>query len=138
MLVTASGEYACLAMMELAARYNDPKPVRLIEVCEKHLIPQSFLVQIMLQMKASGLVQTTRGSAGGYQLARPPEQITLADILGVLDRMDEPEVRTSAPSSMSRRLQRVWKGLAENRMVYLEQFKLSDLIPQSLVIDYVI
>lgn len=138
MLVTASAEYACLAMLELAARYRDPKPVRLSDVTEKHHIPQRFLVQIMLQMKASGLVVTTRGAAGGYQLARSPEQITLADILGVLDRLDEPEDRVFAPSTMVRNLQRVWKGLAENRLSYLEQFRLSELVPQNLVIDYVI
>jgi Rrf2 family protein len=138
MLITASAEYACLAMLELASRFHDPKPVRLAEVTEKHLIPQRFLVQIMLQMKAAGLVLTTRGSAGGYQLARPPEQITLADILGVLDRIDEPDERNVAPSPMARSLQRVWRGLADTRMKYLSQYKLSDLIPSTPELDYAI
>lgn len=139
MLVTARGEYACLAMLELASRYaTAPKPVPLAEVTEKHGIPQRFLVQILLQMKAAGLVTTTRGASGGYQLARPPETITLADILSILDRMDEPEERGINPSAMATNLQKVWKGLAESRQAYLQQFRLSDLLPSSTYVDYVI
>lgn len=138
MLVTARAEYACLAMLELAQRFDDPKPVRLADVTDKHEIPQRFMVQILLQMKAAGLVATTRGASGGYQLAKPPGKITLADIFGVLDRMDEPEERAKSPSVMSRGLQKVWKGLAENRTKYLDQFKLSDLLPAENESDYVI
>ena len=138
MLVTARGEYACLAMLELAARYGDPKPVPLAEVTDKHGIPQRFLVQILLQMKAAGLVSTTRGASGGYQLAKPPQSITLADILGLLDRMDEPEERSLNATPMARNLQNGWKGLAESRNQYLEQFRLSDLLPSPNQVDYII
>lgn len=138
MRISARAEYACLAMLELAARYAGPKPVRLAEVTEKHDIPHRFLVQILLQMKAAGLVLTTRGSGGGYQLARPPEQITLADILGVLDRLEEPEERAGSKSELSPALQKVWKGLAEARTHYLEQYTLKDLLPHPSEADYVI
>lgn len=138
MLVTARAEYACLAMLELAARHRDPKPVRLSEVTDKHEIPQRFLVQILLQMKSAGLVTTTRGASGGYRLAKPPEEITLADILGVLDRMEEPDDRKVAPSAMARALQNVWKQLGETRIDFLEGFTLTDLIPSSETADYVI
>lgn len=138
MLVTARAEYACLAMLELASRYGDPKPVRLSEITDKHEIPQRFLVQIMLQMKAAGLVLTTRGSAGGYQLAKPPAEISVADILGVLDRMDDPEERGLAPSVLTRSLNDLWKGLAQTRTKFLDQYKLSDLLPQTFEYDYVI
>ena len=70
MLITARAEYACLAMLELAAHHNDPRPMRLTEVTDKHGIPQRFLVQILLQMKSAGLVTTSRGAAGGYR--EPP------------------------------------------------------------------
>ena len=88
MLFSAKAEYACLAMLELAARYGDPQPVRLADIADTHGIPQRFLVQILLQLKGGGLVASTRGAAGGYQLARPPEEIALADVLGVIDRTD--------------------------------------------------
>lgn len=70
MFVTARAEYACLAMIELATRYAEKKPVRLVDVTEKHGIPRRFVVLILLQMKAAGLVQTVRGPSGGYTLAK--------------------------------------------------------------------
>ncbi|MFO0937596.1 MAG: Rrf2 family transcriptional regulator [Gemmataceae bacterium] len=138
MLVTARAEYACLAMVELAKRFGDPKPVRLIEVAEMHEIPQKFLVQILLQMKAAGLVSTTRGAAGGYQLVKKPEEITLADIFAVLDRMDEPEDLKNTKSSTLRGLQKIWRGLADNRTDYLKKFKLSELMTSGNELEYVI
>lgn len=138
MLVTARAEYACIAMMELAVRHGDPKPVRLAEVTEKHDIPQRFLVQILLQMKAAGLVNTTRGSAGGYQLARRPDEINLADIFGVLDRMDDAEERSSSLSPYANSLNKVWKGLANSRTEYLSRFTLKDLLSEQSGSDYVI
>ncbi|HEY8505769.1 MAG TPA: Rrf2 family transcriptional regulator, partial [Gemmataceae bacterium] len=84
-LFSAKAEYACLAMLELAARHGDPQPTPLKSIAERHGIPERFLVQILLQLKGAGLVASTRGAAGGYQLTRPPGQITLADVIGVLD-----------------------------------------------------
>ncbi len=138
MLVTARAEYACLAMLELAVRYGDPKPIRLADVADRHEIPQRFLVQILLQMKAAGLVLTTRGASGGYQLAKPPDRITLGDILNVLDRMDQPAEDSIAPSPLARNLQAVWKRLAEQRVRLLAEVRLVDLLPESVEADYVI
>src|SRR5882724_7211274 len=87
-LFSAKAEYACIAMLELAAQYSDPQPVRLKAIADAHRIPARFLVQILLQLKAAGLIISTRGAAGGYVLARSPEQITLADIIGVIDRSE--------------------------------------------------
>lgn len=138
MLITARAEYACLAMLELASRFEDMKPVRLSEITDKHDIPQRFLVQILLQMKSAGYVNTTRGAAGGYQLSKHPSQITLAEIVNVLDRMEEPEERTGSSSAMAAVLQRVWKGLSDAHLTYLERFRLSELLPQSIDAEYVI
>ena len=138
MLISARAEYACLAMMELARQPQGRKPVRLAEITDKHEIPQRFLVQILLQMKAAGLVATTRGASGGYRLAKPPEQITLADILSGLERLEEPEDRQLGNSAMSRRLQVVWRQMAEDRMKYLRQITLRDLVPSETAPDYII
>ena len=60
------------------ASYGDPQPLR-IEPSPTHTAsPQRFLVQILLQLKTAGLVASVRGAAGGYQLARSPETISLA------------------------------------------------------------
>ena len=71
-------------MLELACQYAGQKPVRLRSIAQRHGIPSRFLVQILLQLKAAGLVQSTRGAAGGYRLARDPAQVTLRDVTQIL------------------------------------------------------
>ena len=85
MRVSAKTEYACLAMLELAVSYDADEPVRIRDIADKHGIPPRFLVQILLQLKVAGLVMSTRGAAGGYQLARGPDEITLSDVVGVIE-----------------------------------------------------
>ena len=58
MRVSAKAEYACIAMLELAAHYRRNVPVRVKAVADAHGIPQRFLVQILLQLKGSGLVNS--------------------------------------------------------------------------------
>src|SRR5262245_41634080 len=86
MRVSAKAEYACVAMLELAANHAVEEPVRVKNIADAHDIPQRFLVQILLQLKGAGLVESTRGAAGGYQLARRPEEISLADVVNAIDR----------------------------------------------------
>ncbi len=112
MRVSAKAEYACVAMMELAVTFNDPQPVRIKAIAEAQGIPPRFLVQILLQLKTAGLVASVRGAAGGYQLARPPEQISLADIVNAID--DRTFTPQSALSNINRTratdvLLSVWK-----------------------------
>lgn len=85
MRISAKAQYACIAMMELAGGERDPQVVQVKTIAEVHGISQRFLVQILLQLKVHGLVRSIRGAAGGYQLARRPENISLADIIHAID-----------------------------------------------------
>lgn len=85
MNLSAKTEYACIAILELAKQYEVGEPVRLRRISETHGIPSPFLVQIMLQLKGAGLVESTRGAAGGYQLARDPSSITLAEVKEIME-----------------------------------------------------
>src|SRR5437870_9453437 len=105
MRVSAKAEYACVAMLELAANHGDPQPVRVKAIADAHGIPLRFLVQILLQLKGAGLVVSTRGAAGGYRLARPPEQISLAHVINVTDRQSAP--RFDPALTLSRAVQAV-------------------------------
>lgn len=80
MRLSARTEYAALAVLELARRAAADEPVRIRAICEAQGVPSGFLVQILLQLKAAGIVTSTRGAAGGYQLARPSDEITLDDV----------------------------------------------------------
>jgi Rrf2 family transcriptional regulator, cysteine metabolism repressor len=96
MRLSAKAQYACVAMLDLACSHGDPNPVHLKDIAEKHGISQRFLVQILLQLKGAGLVESTRGATGGYLLARPPAQINLAEIVHAIDQPPPP-----APSALS-------------------------------------
>jgi Rrf2 family cysteine metabolism transcriptional repressor len=145
MLFSAKAEYACLAMLELASRHGDPRPVRLADIADKHGIPQRFLVQILLQLKGAGLVASTRGASGGYQLARPPEEISLADILGVVDRTDttpakggRPTARKGDVTALAAALHGVWDRILQAREQILRQTTLAELVEAGQGLQYVI
>ncbi len=80
-VISARTEYACIAVLALAARHASGETVRIREIADPHGIPSRFLVQILLQLKGAGLVESTRGAAGGYKLAKKPEQITLGQVM---------------------------------------------------------
>ncbi|PQO40174.1 RrF2 family transcriptional regulator [Blastopirellula marina] len=85
MNISAKTEYACVAMIELAALYESGEPVRVRELAATHGIPNHFLTQILLQLKGAGMVQSTRGSTGGYRLSRDPSEISIYDIHRVIE-----------------------------------------------------
>jgi Rrf2 family protein len=139
MLFSAKAEYACLAMLELAARHGEPKPVRLVEIAEVHGIPQRFLVQILLQLKGAGLIASTRGAAGGYQLARSPEEISLADVLDVIDRTEPANnQRFRETSAIAGALHGVWQQILSARQQTLEETTLATLVEAGQGAQYVI
>jgi Rrf2 family protein len=130
MRVSAKAEYACIAMLELAANYRDPQPVRVKTIAEAHGIPLRFLVQILLQLKGAGLVASIRGAAGGYQLARPPEEISLGDVINVIDRTPRPRPAPLevSPSPAARAIRGVWQEVQAEEQRLLAQVSLLDLV----------
>ncbi|MBI3822708.1 MAG: Rrf2 family transcriptional regulator [Planctomycetes bacterium] len=96
MRLSAKAQYACVAMVDLACSGTDRSPVHLKHIADKHGISQRFLVQILLQLKGAGLVESTRGATGGYLLARSPGDISVAEIVHAIDQPPPP-----APSALS-------------------------------------
>jgi Rrf2 family protein len=133
-LFSAKAEYACIAMLELAVRRSDPNPVRLKAIADMHGIPKRFLVQILLQLKAAGLVGSTRGASGGYHLGREPETITLGDIISVIDRSENPaELRSGGtdPSPLARAIHGVWTDILSAQQRILESTSLAELLKRA-------
>ena len=81
MKLTAKTDYAVLAVTGLARHYQSGESVRVEDLAEEQGIPPGYLVQILIELKAQKIVKSVRGKGGGYQLARPPSEITLADVL---------------------------------------------------------
>ena len=129
MRVSAKAEYACIAMLALAANQGAGQPVRVKVIADTHGIPLRFLVQILLQLKGAGLVASTRGAAGGYQLTRLPEAISLADVINVIDGDPTPRSDASALSGSRalHELRGVWQQIWAAEQRILEQISLADL-----------
>ncbi|HEX9418742.1 MAG TPA: Rrf2 family transcriptional regulator, partial [Methylomirabilota bacterium] len=76
MRISAKGEYAIKAMLDLALRDPDTlEPIQ--DIAKRQSIPQRYLEQVLLGLKRAGFLHSRRGSAGGYRLAKPPAQITV-------------------------------------------------------------
>jgi Rrf2 family protein len=83
MRVTAKGEYATRAVLHLATEY--PEVVTINEIAERHRIPTKYLEQILLELKRGGLLESRRGVHGGYLLARAPAEISVGEVLQIVD-----------------------------------------------------
>ena len=80
MKLSLRGEYAVRALLVLGLRYDEPL-LRIQAISEQQNIPKRFLEQILNDLKSAGLVQSKRGVAGGYRLARQPEEISIAAVI---------------------------------------------------------
>src|SRR5262245_7267927 len=129
MKISAKTEYACLAMLELAAHYGSNEPVRIRAIADEHGIPSRFLVQILLQLKGAGFVASTRGASGGYQLVKPPEEISLGEVMAVIEGQ-ETEVTNTPPSRSptARALISAWREVARVEHDALYAISFGDLV----------
>ena len=84
MRVSAKTDYALRAIVELAAA-GGGTPVKGERLASRQGIPLRFLENILLQLRHAGLVESRRGADGGYRIARPPEEIALADVIRAID-----------------------------------------------------
>lgn len=85
MKVSTRGDYAARALVSLALHAEESLPTSVRDIADRTGLPQPYLEQILLAAKGAGLVRSKRGVGGGYVLARPAEEITLADIVSAVD-----------------------------------------------------
>ncbi|MEK7338760.1 MAG: Rrf2 family transcriptional regulator [candidate division NC10 bacterium] len=89
MRISAKGDYATRAMQELAMNYNrGPLPIEAI--AERRHIPVRYLEQLLLILKRAGFLESKRGVKGGYYLAKPPNQVTVGEIIRLMDGSPAP------------------------------------------------
>ncbi len=81
MRVSARLDYACKALLELALHWPNKEPLQIHTISEKQDIPMRYLVNILIQLKRMGLVNSIRGKDGGYNLVKPPNRISLGEVM---------------------------------------------------------
>ena len=129
MRLSARVDYALRAAAELAAA--EDRPLTSEKLAKAQQIPPKFLESILLQLRRGGVVNSQRGPEGGYWLARPAEEISLAEIIRVIDG-PLANVRGQRPEQLgyqgaARSLQDVWVALRASERAILEQVTLADV-----------
>jgi Rrf2 family protein len=136
--ISAKADYAVRAAIELAAAGTE-HPTKGDSVAQAQGIPLKFLENILADMRHAGLVTSRRGAEGGYWLARPAEEITVADIIRAVEgplasvRGGRPEDVDYAGSAEP--LQRVWIGVRASLRRVVENVTLADLASGKLPKD---
>ncbi|HEY2768285.1 MAG TPA: Rrf2 family transcriptional regulator [Solirubrobacteraceae bacterium] len=140
MRVTAKADYAVRAVVELASSSADA-PRKVDEVAKAQGIPLSFLENILTQLRSAGIVRSQRGPEGGYWLAHPAKEVTLADVIRAVEgplvgvRGQRPEEVAYAGSAES--LQQVWVALRANLRKVLERVTIADIASGKLPKDVI-
>jgi Rrf2 family protein len=130
--ISARAEYACLALLELAVHHPANTPLCARQIADVHGIPLQFLVQILSQLKSAGLVSSTRGAGGGYRLTKDPGEMSLADVLAVVDgNSGEPTSTVIAETGAARVLLAIWRRISAVQREILESLTLADLAEET-------
>ncbi|MGQ0825317.1 MAG: RrF2 family transcriptional regulator [Actinomycetota bacterium] len=131
MRITAKADYAVRAAAELAAAEGAGAPLKGEQIARAQQIPQNFLENILTELRRAGIVRTRRGADGGYQLARPAKDVTIADVLRAVEG-PLAAVQGVAPqelhySGAAEHLPEVWVALRASLRGVLEKVTLDDL-----------
>jgi Rrf2 family protein len=134
MRLSARSDYALRAVIELAA--SGGGHVTADQLARTQAIPGKFLEAILTQLRRAGLVRSQRGPDGGFWLARPASEISLADIIRAIDgplvgvRGERPE--NVGYTGAAEPLQTVWIALRANERAILEEVKLEHIVSGNL------
>jgi len=134
--VSTRGDYAARALLSLALRGSD-RPTSVKEIAERTSLPQPYLEQILLSVKGAGLVRSKRGVGGGYVLARPPEEISLDQIVSAVDGpiaagdFGEPHANGACDHEGQCVLLAVWADVGETIRTHLQSYTLADMVDRA-------
>lgn len=145
MRVSTRGDYGLRALIELASHYGQG-PLQSSEIALRRHVPEQYLDQLLTSLRKAGFVRSVRGPAGGHELARPPGEISVREVITVLDGslspvawLDEPPERTDHPHRCGQR--EIWERIRDATEAILDEYTIADLLerePQATTGRYVI
>lgn len=136
MRISARCDYACKALLELALHWPSKKPVQIHNISERQDIPMKYLVQILLQLKRIGLVESVRGKQGGYILAKAPNKIKLGEVMREIGGPLLPVVNTAAKKDSV--FATIWKEVEEAMADVLDKVTFEDISKKAKGVERVI
>lgn len=134
MRLSTRGRYGTRLMVDLAEHYADG-PIPLAEIAKRQDLSVKYLEQLIILLKGSGLIRSTRGRRGGYMLARKPEKISVGQIievlegrLAVVDCVTDPELCERSPDCPTRD---IWVGMTDVLKKQLFSLSLKDILQKN-------
>lgn len=129
MELSCKTEYALLALLELAAHYNEGEPLQIRQIAAQQDIPDRYLEQLLATLRRSGLVRSQRGAKGGYLLAREPWKITLLEVVNCLEGLDakSAEQDVTPKTVESAVVAEIWQEIHEKANSVLQSYTLQAL-----------
>jgi Rrf2 family iron-sulfur cluster assembly transcriptional regulator len=137
MRLTTKGRYAVTAMLDLAI-HDRGQPTALADIAERQALSLSYLEQLFAQLRRGQLVSSVRGPGGGYQLAREPSRINVAEIIHAVDEMVDVTRcggRGNCQEGGRCLAHDLWMGLSGQIKDFLESISLADLVEKPGVLD---
>ena len=137
---STKGEYGVRLMVQLGRRHGTG-PASLSEIAADEDLPRAYLEQLVMSLRDAGLVASTRGAHGGYELTREPGQIRMSEILRALEgpiapmlcATDDPEHALVCDRSSRCTVNVLWVRVRDAISGALESMTLADLVPQRLI-----
>ncbi|MBN2354106.1 MAG: Rrf2 family transcriptional regulator [Spirochaetales bacterium] len=134
MRISKRTRYGVRLMLELALHYRN-KPLSVSQIAESEELSPKFLSQIIIPLKGAGLIQSTRGAQGGYELSRPPKKISLLEVFRILEGdclltecIQDPKECGRAPHCVTRD---VWEDMTKTIEAKLQSVTFEELAERS-------
>lgn len=132
MKLSTKGQYAVIAIIDLMHHCKNDEPVSLSSISIRQQLPLQYLEQLFSKLRRNGIVESVRGSSGGYLLSRPHDEITLIDIMNAVDEPIKTmrcEGKKEGCMGLNERCltHKLWQGLGEHIQQYLSKITLADV-----------
>ncbi len=134
MKLTTKSEYSLLALMFIARHQQDREYVKIESICRQFGISKKYLEQLFILLKQNSILKTRRGPSGGYKLAKDPGEISLAQIIRLMDGALAPTESASefffehTPIESEKKILGVMKEIRDYTSNRLENLSLQDFI----------
>lgn len=142
MKISTRGRYAIRVMIDLA-EHNNGSYIPLMDIAKRQEISEKYLESIVATLSRNKFVMALRGKGGGYRLAKPPAEYTIADILRVTEGSLAPvacleDEKNLCERSSECRTLKMWEGFYDTINKYFEGITLLDLLEEEDVGNYII
>jgi Rrf2 family protein len=120
-------EYALLALLQLASHHDKKVPLTMSEIIAQQPIPERYLEQILTSLRRAGVIKSQRGSRGGFLLVREPWQITLLEIVNLVEGDRKPKESSEPPTLEKNLVQDIWLQANNAAVETLRNYTLQDM-----------